>query len=141
MISRFNDFAPPTLLAQASRVNFSTRLFNLIVTNVPGPQMPLYVLGRELQEVFPVAFLPQNHALAVAIMSYNGRVGFGLLADYDSMEDVEDDRRRPQPLPGGARGGGSGRRPGLTADAGSARLYRWPSSSPSSSSSRSSSST
>jgi len=60
VISRFNDFAPPTLLAQASRINFSTRLFNLIVTNVPGPQIPLYVLGRELEEVFPVAFLPQN---------------------------------------------------------------------------------
>jgi diacylglycerol O-acyltransferase / wax synthase len=90
VISRFNDFAPPTLLAQASRINFSTRLFNTIVTNVPGPQIPLYVLGRELEEVFPVAFLPENHALAVAIMSYNGKVGFGLLADYDSMEDVEE---------------------------------------------------
>ncbi|MGE4123238.1 MAG: wax ester/triacylglycerol synthase family O-acyltransferase, partial [Solirubrobacterales bacterium] len=89
VISRFNDFAPPTLLAQASRINFSTRLFNTIVTNVPGPQLPLYVLGRELQDVYPVAFLPENHALAVAIMSYNGKVGFGLLADYDSMEDIE----------------------------------------------------
>jgi diacylglycerol O-acyltransferase / wax synthase len=89
VISRFNDFAPPTLLAQASRINFSTRLFNLIVTNVPGPQMPLYVLGRELQDLFPVAFLPQNHALAIAIMSYNGRIDFGLLADYDTMDDVE----------------------------------------------------
>lgn len=89
VISRFNDFAPPTLLAQASRMNFSTRLFNLIVTNVPGPQIPLYVLGRELERVYPVAFLPENHALAVAIMSYNGRVGFGLLADYDSMDDVD----------------------------------------------------
>jgi diacylglycerol O-acyltransferase / wax synthase len=89
VISRFNDFAPPTLLAQASRVNFSTRLFNLIVTNVPGPQLPLYVLGREMEEIFPVAFLPPNHTLAVAIMSYNGRIGFGLLADYDSVEDVE----------------------------------------------------
>jgi WS/DGAT/MGAT family acyltransferase len=89
VISRFNDFAPPTLLAQASRVNFSTRLFNLIVTNVPGPQLPLYVLGREMEEIFPVAFLPQNHVLAVAIMSYNGRIGFGLLADYDSVEDAD----------------------------------------------------
>lgn len=89
VISRFNDFAPPTLLAQASRINFSTRLFNMIVTNVPGPQIPLYVLGRELEEVFPIAFLPENHTLAVAIMSYNGKVGFGLLADYDSMEDIE----------------------------------------------------
>ena len=89
VISRMNDFAPPTLLAQASRINFSTRLFNLIVTNVPGPQIPLYVLGRELEEVFPVAFLHENHALAIAIMSYNGRINFGLLADYDAMEDVE----------------------------------------------------
>ncbi|HET7510159.1 MAG TPA: wax ester/triacylglycerol synthase family O-acyltransferase [Solirubrobacterales bacterium] len=89
VISRLNDFAPPTLLAQASRINFSTRLFNMICTNVPGPQMPLYVLGRELEDVFPVAFLPQNHCLAVAIMSYHGKVGFGLLADYDCMEDVE----------------------------------------------------
>jgi len=88
VISRFNDFAPPTLLAQASRLNFSTRLFNLIVTNVPGPQIPLYVLGRKMEEVFPIAFLPENHGLAVAIISYNGRIGFGLLADYDSMEDV-----------------------------------------------------
>jgi WS/DGAT/MGAT family acyltransferase len=90
VISRFNDFSPPTLLAQAARINFSTRLFNMIVTNVPGPQIPLYVLGRELEEVFPVAFLPENHTLAVAIMSYNGRINFGLLADYDSMEDVDE---------------------------------------------------
>ncbi len=89
VISRFNDFAPPTLLAQASRINFSTRLFNLIVTNVPGPQIPLYVLGRELEDVFPVAFLPEDHALAIAIMSYNGGIDFGLLGDYDAMEDIE----------------------------------------------------
>jgi WS/DGAT/MGAT family acyltransferase len=89
MITRFNDFAPPTLLAQAARINFSTRLFNLVVTNVPGPQMPLYVLGRELEDIFPVGFLPPNQALFVAIMSYNGGVNFGLLADYDSMDDVD----------------------------------------------------
>jgi hypothetical protein len=59
------------------------------VTNVPGPQFPLYLLGRELEELLPVAFLPQNHALAIAIMSYNGTVDFGLLADYDAMPDVE----------------------------------------------------
>ncbi len=89
VISRFNDFAPPTLLAQAARINFSTRLFNLTVTNVPGPQVPLYVLGRELEDVFPVGFLPPNQALFVAIMSYNGGVNFGLLADYDSMDDLD----------------------------------------------------
>jgi diacylglycerol O-acyltransferase len=89
VITRFNDFAPPTLLAQAARINFSTRLFNLVVTNVPGPQMPLYVLGRELEDIFPVGFLPPHQALFVAIMSYNGGVNFGLLSDYDSMDDVE----------------------------------------------------
>ena len=88
VISRFNDFAPPTLLAQAARVNFSTRLFNLVVTNVPGPQIPLYVLGRELEDIFPVGFLPPNQALFVAIMSYNGGINFGLLADYDTIDDV-----------------------------------------------------
>jgi diacylglycerol O-acyltransferase len=88
VISRFNDFAPPTLLAQAARINFSTRLFNLVVTNVPGPQMPIYLLGRELEDCFPVGFLPPNQALFVAIMSYNGGINFGLLADYDSMDDV-----------------------------------------------------
>jgi diacylglycerol O-acyltransferase / wax synthase len=89
VIASVNNFAPPTILAQASRINFSTRLFNLIVTNVPGPQFPLYVLGRELQDLFPVAFLPENHALAVAIMSYNGKLNFGLLADYDALPDLD----------------------------------------------------
>jgi diacylglycerol O-acyltransferase / wax synthase len=90
VIAGLEDFAPPTLLAQASRLNFSTRLFNVIVTNVPGPQFPLYLLGRELEELIPIAFLPENHALAIAIMSYNGRLDFGLLADYDAMSDLED---------------------------------------------------
>jgi diacylglycerol O-acyltransferase / wax synthase len=90
VIAGLQDFAPPTLLAQASRLNFSTRLFNLIVTNVPGPQFPLYLLGREMEAIVPIAFLPEHHALAVAIMSYNGKVQFGLLADYDAMPDLED---------------------------------------------------
>jgi WS/DGAT/MGAT family acyltransferase len=89
VISRMNDFAPPTLLAQAARINFSTRLFNLVVTNVPGPQFPLYLLGRELLDIFPVGFLPPQQALFVAIMSYNGHINFGLLGDYDAMDDID----------------------------------------------------
>jgi hypothetical protein len=89
VISRFNDFAPPTLLAQAARVNFSTRLFNLVITNVPGPQIPLYILGRELEDIFPVGFLPPEQALFIAIMSYNGEINFGLLGDYDEMDDLD----------------------------------------------------
>jgi diacylglycerol O-acyltransferase len=87
-ITALEALAPPTILAQASRLQFSTRLFNLLVTNVPGPQFPLYVLGRELRDLFPVAFLPENQSLAVAIMSYNGALDFGLLGDYDAMPDI-----------------------------------------------------
>jgi diacylglycerol O-acyltransferase len=90
VLASLEQFAPPTILAQASRLNFSTRLFNLLVTNVPGPQFPLYILGRELQDLYPVAFLPRDHALAVAIMSYNGRIDFGLLADYDALPDLDE---------------------------------------------------
>jgi WS/DGAT/MGAT family acyltransferase len=89
VIASAQNFAPPTILAQASRLNFSTRLYNLLVTNLPGPQFPLYVLGRELLHAYPVAFLPKRHALAVAIMSYNGEMNFGLLGDYDAMPDLE----------------------------------------------------
>jgi WS/DGAT/MGAT family acyltransferase len=90
VLASVQNFAPPTVMAQASRLNFSTRLFNLIVTNVPGPQFPLYILGREMLDIFPVAFLPEQHALAVAIMSYNGGINFGLLADYDALPDVDE---------------------------------------------------
>jgi WS/DGAT/MGAT family acyltransferase len=89
VLTGVQSLAPPTILAQASRLNFSTRLFNLLVTNVPGPQFPLYVLGRRLRDLFPVAFLPKGHALAVAIMSYDGSMDFGLLGDYDAMPDLE----------------------------------------------------
>jgi WS/DGAT/MGAT family acyltransferase len=88
-LARVNNLAPPTILDQASRIQFSTRLFNLLVTNIPGPQFPLYVLGRKLEDLFPVAFLPRNHALAVAIMSYDGGIDYGLLGDFDALPDIE----------------------------------------------------
>ncbi len=90
VIANMQSFAPPTVLAQASRLNFSTRFFNLLVTNVPGPQFPLYVLGRKLKEVLPLAFLPRNQALSVAIMSYDGAISFGLLGDHDAMSDLDE---------------------------------------------------
>jgi hypothetical protein len=88
-LTAVNELWPPTILAEASRLNFSTRLFNLLVTNIPGPQVPLYVLGRQLEDLFPLAFLPKNHALAVAIMSYNGGLNYGLLGDYDALADID----------------------------------------------------
>jgi WS/DGAT/MGAT family acyltransferase len=88
-IASLQGFAPPTIHAQASRLNFSGRFFNLLVTNVPGPQFPLYVLGRRLGEMFPIPFLAGERALAIAIMSYDGKVGFGLLGDYDALPDLD----------------------------------------------------
>jgi len=85
----FRDFAPPVLLGPTAAINFSTRLFNLLVTNFPGPQVPFYVLGRELTAVYPIGFLAHRHALAIAILSYNGGVGFGLLADPDNVPEAE----------------------------------------------------
>ena len=103
VITGLEALAPPTILAQASRLQFSTRLFNLLVTNVPGPQFPLYVLGRELEDLFPVAFLPENQSLAVAIMSYNGRMDFGLLGDYDALPDLDELGDGAEGLARGAR--------------------------------------
>jgi WS/DGAT/MGAT family acyltransferase len=90
VLAGVQNFAPPTILAQASRINFSTRLFNLIVTNMPGPQIPLFVLGHQIREVYPIAFLARDHALAVAIMSYNGQLNFGLLADSQALPELDE---------------------------------------------------
>jgi WS/DGAT/MGAT family acyltransferase len=125
VIAGLEDFAPPTILSMASRMNWSTRLFNMIVTNVPGPQIPLYMQGRELLEVVPVAFLPDNYALTVAAMSYNGALDFSLLGDYDAMPDIEqvaeyvkealDELLEAAGRPPGKRGAGKKETPATTA--------------------------
>jgi hypothetical protein len=89
ILTAFSGFAPPTIMAQAARLQARQRLFNLVVTNVPGPQFPLYLLGRRLQVLFPVVPLAQRQALGIAVMSYDGHLGFGLLADYDALPDLE----------------------------------------------------
>src|SRR3954452_20183874 len=90
VLTRIGGFAPPTIMAQAARVGARQRAFNLVVTNVPGPQFPLYVQGRELLDVFPMVPLALNQRLGLALMSYNGAINFGLIGDYDSMPDLED---------------------------------------------------
>lgn len=87
---RVSGFAPPTLHALGARVanQFSDRLFNVLVTNVPGPQVPLYAAGARMMEMFPVVPLAKNQSLSVGITSYDGGVYFGLNADRDAMPDV-----------------------------------------------------
>jgi WS/DGAT/MGAT family acyltransferase len=88
-LASLQEFAPPTLLALGSRINFSTRLFNTVVTNVPGPQFPIYMLGREMTEMVPLGFLAAGHTVFFAIMSYNGKLAIGLLGDRDAMADMD----------------------------------------------------
>jgi diacylglycerol O-acyltransferase len=89
-LTEIADFAPTTIMSQAARLQARQRLFNLVVTNVPGPQVKLYLLGHQLLGLYPVVPLAQRQALGIAIMSYHGRLGFGLLGDYDAMPDIED---------------------------------------------------
>jgi diacylglycerol O-acyltransferase / wax synthase len=89
VLTNLAGFAPPTILSQAARLQARQSFFNLVVTNVPGPQFPLYVLGRRLQALYPVVPLAQRQALGIAVMSYDGHLGFGLLGDYDALPDLE----------------------------------------------------
>jgi WS/DGAT/MGAT family acyltransferase len=88
VIAASGDFAAPTILARAARLTQSSRGQSLLVTNVPGPQTPLYFRGRRLRSTCPVPTLVDGHALAVALVSYDGGVSFGLLADYDAVPDL-----------------------------------------------------
>jgi WS/DGAT/MGAT family acyltransferase len=89
ILTRIVDFAPTTIASQAARLQPAQRFFNLVVTNVPGPQFPLFVLGRQMESIFPMVPLARRQALCVGIMSYNGQVDFGLIGDYDAMADLE----------------------------------------------------
>jgi diacylglycerol O-acyltransferase len=88
-ITRLAGVAAPTVLDQAARLQARQRFFNLTVTNVPGPQFPLWVLGRRLESFYPQVPLVLNTALGIAIVSYDGRVFFGLLGDYDALPDLD----------------------------------------------------
>jgi diacylglycerol O-acyltransferase len=89
VLTELTDFAPPTLAGQAARLQSRQRFFNLVVTNVPGPQFPLYLMGRRMERVFPMVPLAKRQALCVGIMSYDGQVNFGLIGDYDAMSELD----------------------------------------------------
>jgi hypothetical protein len=90
VLTKIGGFAPPTIMGQAARLVARQRLFNLVVTNVPGPQFPLYLQGREMLDPFPMVPLARNQGLGIALMSYNGRMNFGLVGDYELLWDMED---------------------------------------------------
>lgn len=88
---RLGGFAPPTLHALGARAagSLSRRAFNVLITNVPGPQFPLYASGARMLEMYPVVPLAHNQALTIGLTSYNGGVFYGLNADRDAMPDVD----------------------------------------------------
>jgi diacylglycerol O-acyltransferase / wax synthase len=83
-------FVPPTLLDQAARLTARQRFLNLVVTNVPGPQHPLYMGDKELDHMVPLVPIGPNVALAVAVLSYNGGICLELTGDFDALPDLDD---------------------------------------------------
>ena len=89
LMTELTDFAPPTIASQAARLQARQRFFNLVVTNVPGPQFPLYLMGRRLEAIYPMVPLARRQAVCFGIMSYDGEVHFGLIGDYDGLSDLD----------------------------------------------------
>ena len=110
VLAGVQNLAPPTILAQASRVNFSTRLFNLLVTNIPGPQVPLYLLGRRMLDVFPLVPLADPEPVEPQLLGED-RVGDDLpeplvrrlLLPRHRIGPVDDERDGQEPHLVGSR--------------------------------------
>jgi WS/DGAT/MGAT family acyltransferase len=88
-LATLGGLAPPMLHSLFARSALATRLFNVTVTNVPGPQVPLYAFGARMEEVWPLVPLAAAHTVGVAVVSYDGKVFFGVSAD-DGVEDLDD---------------------------------------------------
>jgi diacylglycerol O-acyltransferase / wax synthase len=91
LVIQATGFAPPTINRVLGDVIARPLTWNLAISNVPGPQMPFYLLGRRLREVYPfVPLSPQNHALSLGVVSSDGGVYFGLAGDRDALADIDD---------------------------------------------------
>ena len=83
-------WAPPTVAALAARLTVRQRYANTVVTNIPGPQVPLYLMGARLQGLYPLMNLTEAMALMVAITSLSGNMGFGFTGDWDAVPDIDE---------------------------------------------------
>ena len=91
LIIEATGFTPPTINRVLAGAIARPLTWNLVVSNVPGPQLPLYVLGGRIQAIHPfVPLSPQGHALSIGVLSYDGGVFFGLTADRDLLGDLDD---------------------------------------------------
>jgi diacylglycerol O-acyltransferase len=90
VLARVSEWTVPTLLSLAMRLAARARSFNLTVTNVPGPQIPLYMIGARMTAAYPLGPLFADQALNIALLSYDGRLHWGLNADWDVLPDLRD---------------------------------------------------
>ena len=90
VLASVSDWIAPTLASVAARVAFSARVSNLVVTNVPGPQIPLYLLGARMLESYPMVPLFSTQGLGIALFSYGGGLYWGVNADWDRVPDLHD---------------------------------------------------
>jgi WS/DGAT/MGAT family acyltransferase len=90
LLTQGASFTPSTVLSVAARVAAATaRPFNMTITNVPGPQVPLYLLSARLTRIHPMVPLWVNHGLGVALFSYDGKLDWGVAADWDLVPDLD----------------------------------------------------
>jgi diacylglycerol O-acyltransferase / wax synthase len=91
LVIEATGWAPPTINRVLSAAMTKPLTWNLVISNVPGPQMPFYLLGNRMREVYPyVPLSPQGHALSIGVVSYDGGVFFGLAGDRDVLRDLDD---------------------------------------------------
>ena len=88
-LMNIGTWAPPTIHAMAARAAARTRLINLVVSNVPGPQIPMYIAGARLLAQYPIMPIAETMGLSIACTSLAGTMAFGITADWDTLPDIE----------------------------------------------------
>ncbi len=89
-LEEVSDWTFTTIFSAFARLAAATRPYNIVITNVPGPQFPTYLLGAQMRTVYPLVPLYKNQALGIALFSYNGRLFWGFNADWDAVPDLHD---------------------------------------------------
>jgi WS/DGAT/MGAT family acyltransferase len=90
LLSSVSEWSAPTLFSAAARLANGYRAANVVVTNVPGPRVPLYLLGARMTETYPIVPLTARQCLGIALFSYGGGLYWGFNADWDSIPDLHD---------------------------------------------------
>ncbi len=90
LLQQIGDATTPNLVRDVFRVAGMVRAFNVVITNVPGPPFPLYLLGAKLDSIFPLVPLFENQGVGIALFSYDGGLYWGLAADWSSVPDLHE---------------------------------------------------